>query len=112
MTQIITTQNSYYPGAFVVQLVNVIIGIIEAAFAIRIVLELFGANPTAPFIAWVYGATGSMLGPFAGAFPNISLGGGMVLDVVALLGMIVYAVLGWVLLQLLSFIFSTAVRNI
>ena len=103
-------RNGYYPGVFVLQLVNVLVGIIEAAFAVRIILELIGASPSAPFIAWVYGVTGSMLGPFVGAFPNLSLGGGYVVDVVALLGMVVYAVVGWIIIQLLGFVFSTVAR--
>ena len=103
-------RNGYYPGSFVLQLVNVLVGIIEAAFAVRIVLELFGASPSAPFIAWIYGVTGSLLGPFAGAFPNLSLGGGYVVDVVAILAMIVYAVIGWIIIQLLSFVFVSTAR--
>jgi hypothetical protein len=110
MTEIIATTTTYHPGIFVVRLVNTIIGLIEAAFALRIVLELFAANPASEFIAWVYNVTGTLIGPFSGAFPSIPLGGGSVIDVVAILAMIVYAVIGWLVLQLLLFIFSAATR--
>jgi YGGT family len=104
-TTIVRTE-TYRPGILVVQLVNTIIGIIEAALLLRIVLELFGASPASSFVAWVYDVTGSLLGPFASAFPNMSLGGGLVLDIVAILGMIAYAILGWVIIQILLFIFG------
>lgn len=101
----IIIDREYYPAIFVARIVNIVIGIIEAALTVRLVLMLFGANPASPFIAWVYGVTGGLLGPFAGAFPSLSLGGASALDIVAILGMIVYAVVGWLILQFLSFIF-------
>ncbi len=109
MTDITVTETYYSPGIFVVRLVNILVGIVEALFALRIVLELFAANPGSQFVAWVYNVTAYMIGPFAGAFPSIPLGNGAVFDVVALLAMIAYAVLGWVLIQILSFIFSSTV---
>lgn len=102
----ISMQSSYYPGVLAGRVVNAIIGIIEFMLLARIALELFGANPSAPFIAWAYGVTWGMMGPFAGAFSNLSLGGASVIDLVAVLAMIVYAVLGWIIIRLLSFIFA------
>lgn len=101
-------RQSYYPAQFVARVVNTIVGVIEIALAIRLVLELFGANSASPFIAWVYTITAALMGPFAGAFPNLSLGATSSLDIVAIVAMICYAVIGWLIVQLLSFMFFSA----
>ena len=107
MTELVASR-TYYPGTFIFRIINGIIGLIEAALALRLVLELVGANASSQFVATVYGITDRFLGPFVGAFPNISLGGGYEIDVTAILGMIGYAILGWLIIQVLSFIFSAA----
>ena len=110
MTELILERryHYYYPGVFVLRLLNSLIGIIEAGFALRLVLELFGADPASQFVALVYDITGRLLGPFVGAFPNLSLGGNSILDIATILGMIIYAVVGLAFIRLLAFIFSSA----
>ena len=103
----IVLRRTYYPAIFVARVVNTIVGIIEFALAVRIILELFGASTSSQFVAWIYGVTSAMIGSFAGAFPGIALGPGSVIDLVAILAMIGYAVLGWVVIRLLMFIFSS-----
>ncbi len=106
MTEI-ALQRTYYPTFFVARVVNAIIGIIEFALAVRIVLELFGASASSSFVAWVYSITAAMIGPFVGAFPGLAMGPASIIDVVAILAMIGYAILGWLVVRLLMFIFST-----
>ncbi|MDE1925535.1 MAG: YggT family protein [Patescibacteria group bacterium] len=91
---------------FVARIIKLIVGIIEFMLGVRVVLELFGASTAAPFVAWVYSVTWGLIGPFAGTFPNLSLGGVSVIDVVAVLAMIVYAVIGWLIIQIVSYIFA------
>lgn len=100
-------RRGYSPGAFVFRLINGVIGIIEAALALRFMLKLFGASAASQFVAFVYGITDRLLGSFAGAFQNFSLGGGLVIDITAIFAMIGYAILGWLIIRLLSFIFSS-----
>jgi len=104
MTTVIVEQD-YYPALFVARVANTIIGVIEAFLIVRLVLELFGANPAAPFIGWIYGVSGALMGPFMNAFPAFSLGGASALDLTALLAMIVYAAIGWLVIEVLSLIF-------
>ena len=108
--EIITTRTRgyYYGGSFTARVVNTVVGIIELVLLARIVLELFGANAASPFVAWVYDVSGAFIGPFIGAFPAIYLTSNSVLDIVAILAMIGYAVLGWILIEILGFIFSAA----
>lgn len=95
----------YYPAGFAVRLVNILIGLIEAAFALRIILKLLAANPGSEFVAWVYAVTDRLLGPFAGAFPVFGLGGGAVIELSVILAMIGYSILGWLIVRLLHFMF-------
>ena len=99
---------SYTPSTFVFRLVNGVIGIIEAALALRFILKLFGASAASQFVAFVYGITDRLLGSFVGAFQDFSLGGGLVVDITAIFAMIGYAILGWLIIRLLSFLFSSA----
>ncbi|MDO8481693.1 MAG: YggT family protein [bacterium] len=105
MAELVIEHSHYYPGTFVPRLINGIIGIIEAVLSLRLVLELLGASPSARFIAFVYQITDGLLGPFAGAFPSFSLGGNFVIDLSIIVAMIGYAILGWLIIRLLSFIF-------
>jgi hypothetical protein len=106
MTEI-ALRRTYYQAIFVARVVNTIIGIIEVALAVRIILELFGASASSQFVAWIYNVTSAMIGSFTGAFQGIVLGPGSVIDLVAILAMIGYAILGWLVIRLLMFIFST-----
>jgi len=95
----------YYPLGFAERVVNAVIGFIEGAFALRILLQLLGANPNSEFVAWVYSVTERLLGPFAGAFPAFAISATAVLDFSVILAMIGYSVLGWLVIRLLHFIF-------
>jgi YggT family protein len=101
-----STEGYYWPGAFVARVVNTVVGIVELILLVRFVLELLGANAASTFVAWVYSASDALLGPFAGAFPGVYLTPNMVLDVVAIVAMVVYALVGWLIIELLAFVFS------
>jgi hypothetical protein len=109
MTETIV-QHPYYPAIFVARIINWIVGIIEILLGLRLLLELFGADTASPFVTWVYSITMTILTPFSGAFPSLSLGGSSVIDLVTLIAMIGYAVLGWILTEVLSLIFVSMVR--
>lgn len=96
---------------FVARVINTVVGVIEVILLIRIALELLGANPAAPFVAWVYNASAVFMGPFFGAFPGVQITQNSVLDIVAIVAMIAYALIGWLLIELVAFIFS-ALRGI
>src|SRR3989344_4041263 len=95
----------YYPLGFAERVINAVIGFVEGAFALRILLQLLGANQNSEFVAWVYGVTQRLLGPFAGAFPAFAISPTAVLGFSVLLAMIGYSILGWLVIRLLHFIF-------
>ncbi len=105
------TSNTYYPSHFVARVINAVIGVIEALLAVRLVLDLFAASPSAPFIAWLYNVTDGLVAPFAGAFPALAFGG-FLIDFSVILAMIVYAILGWIIIYVLSFIFDSFARAV
>lgn len=55
------------------------------------VLQLFGANPTAGFVDWVYRSTERAMAPFRGIFEPVAVSDQSVLDISVLFAMIVYA---------------------
>jgi hypothetical protein len=86
------------------QLVWLLLGILEAFFALRFVLKLIGANPSSPIAVFIYGFTGLFLFPFAGLTGTPSLGN-MVLEVSTLIAMAIYALLAWGLERLIWVVF-------
>lgn len=82
-------------------LVSLVIAVIEFLLGARFILKFFGANPSTPFVAWIYGNSASLISPFANIFPQIRLGD-FVIDTSALVAMIVYALIGRVIFWVLS----------
>ena len=82
---------------YILNLNDIIIGIIEFLLAIRILLKLLGASANAPFVRWVYETTKPLLSPFEGMFPTSALPVGIVLEMSTLIAVIVYAFLGFLL---------------
>ena len=107
MAEIVVERNYYYyPSRLhVYRIVNGIFGLIEAVIALRIVLELFGASASSQFVAAIYQISGSLMGPFVGAFPNFVFAGTFVLDISAIFAIIGYGILSWFIIKVLSFIF-------
>lgn len=75
---------------------------IAGLLAIRLVLRFFSANPVAPAVAWLYELTAWLLQPVDFIFPNIAVGTG-IFDVVALIGIVFYAIVSMVVLRILRF---------
>ena len=91
----------FQPSAVILRVVNAVIGLIEFMLVLRLVLVLLGASASAPFVAWVYSVTGSIIAPFSGAFPPLILGG-YILELTTIFAMIGYAVIAWLVLRVIS----------
>lgn len=94
-----------------VYIVNLALGVATFFLGFRIIFELFAANPGTPFVAWVYNVSSRLMSPFAGIFPNLSLGGGAIFDIVALLTLIVYAVLAQLVIALIDAATAPAITD-
>jgi uncharacterized protein YggT (Ycf19 family) len=66
------------------------------------VLQLFGANPDAPFAQWLYRGLKRVMAPFRGLFEPVELDGRSVLDISILFAMLVYGIVGLALHALIE----------
>jgi len=89
------------------QVITLIFVVLELAIAFRVLLELIAANPASPFAHFMYQMTGPFLAPFAGltVMPSAD---GAVLEIPALIAMVVYGVLYWLIIRVMWVIFDPA----
>jgi hypothetical protein len=78
----------------VTQLIWLLIGVLEALIALRVVFKLIAVNPTNPFAAFLYTITGFFVAPFTSLLGSPA-SGGMVLEISSILAMIVYFLVAW-----------------
>jgi hypothetical protein len=88
----------------VTQLIWLLLGILEALIAMRIVLKLIGANPESPIVALIYGFTYLFLFPFEGLIGSPA-GGSMVLELSSMFAMVVYALIAWAIERIVWLLF-------
>jgi uncharacterized membrane protein len=81
------------------QLIYWIFGLIEGLIVIRFALKALGANPSAGFAQFIYGVSAPFVAPFMGLFGNPQTNGS-VLELNSLIGLIVYALVAWLLAKL------------
>src|SRR5689334_21473435 len=93
-----------YTARLLLFLIDFIFGVVELLLGFRIILELFGANPRTPFVAWIYDLTKTLLYPFQGIFPSPVLNGGFVLDIGAIIAILIYALIAYLISELVRFI--------
>lgn len=83
-------------------LAQLVIGLVEILLVTRFILKLFGANPQADFVAWIYDTTQPLLAPFLLAFPTPSIQGGYTLEFTTLFAVFVYAFIGYLIQEILG----------
>lgn len=83
-------------------ILEVIFDVIAILLAFRILLRFLGANPSTPVVNWLYDTTGSLIAPFAGIFPNGKISGFFTLDIAAIIALVVYSLIAYVVLGLIS----------
>lgn len=93
-----------FVASFLINLINLIIGIIEAFIGLRIVLKLTAANAQTPFVSWIYETSRGLIWPFSGMFPSPVLKGGSILEFNSLIALLVYAFIGYLLMELVTYI--------
>src|SRR3954467_4878269 len=93
-----------YTGNFLVALVDFFVGLAEAILGLRVLFRLFNANPTSPFVHWIYQTSSTLMDPFRGIFTAHEIARGYTLDISALFAMLMYAIIGGLLVALLGMI--------
>jgi len=79
-----------------------VVALVELLLTFRFVLKLFGANPAARFVDWIYQTTQPLLEPFIPAFPTPALRDGYVLEFTTLFAIFVYGFIGYLVEEMLS----------
>ncbi len=82
------------------RVVYYVFGVIEVIIAARFVLMLFGANPNAGFVSFIYSLSGLFMAPFNTVFKT-QTAGGATFEWSALVAMAVYALVGWGIVKLI-----------
>lgn len=86
------------------RLINILVGIATVFLGLRFILKLFGANPNADFVSWIYSMTLPLLEPFRGAFPSPTVEEGFIFEFSTLFAIIIYLLIGWLIVELVYFI--------
>lgn len=87
---------------FLARLIYLIVGIVEAFIVLRIFLLLLGANTGSAFVDAVYGISDIFVAPFYGIFGYTPTFGASVFDLSSLVALLVYALIGWALVYVVS----------
>ena len=90
---------------FFLSLMNIIMGVIGFFLGLRIIFRLFAANPSTPFVSWIYSVSDYLVSPFQGIFPSPQIETGSVFDVAALIAFIAYALAIYLITALVDAIF-------
>ncbi len=86
------------------QLIWLLLGLLEAAIALRVVFKLIAVNAANPFAALLYNVTDLFVAPFASLI-GAPAAGGMVLEISSIIAMIVYFLIAWALERIVYLLF-------
>lgn len=91
------------PGSVVAQrVVWYIVGFIVALLALRLILQLLGANQGNAFVDFVYGISGIFAAPFFGMFSYTPSYGVSYFEVSTLVAILIYSLIGWGIAKLFT----------
>jgi YggT family protein len=83
------------------QILLTILGILEIALGLRLILKVIAANAASGFADFVYGITSPFVAPFTGLVATPT-SGGTILEITTIIAMAVYALLFWIILQVIA----------
>ena len=76
------------------QIIWLLLGLLEAAIALRIVFKLIAVNAANPFAKLLYGMTNIFVAPFKSLVGNLTSGDN-VLEITSIIAMLVYLLIAW-----------------
>lgn len=92
--------------SFIARIVNIVSLAIVLFLFTRIVLRLFGASASSPFVSWIYNVSGFLITPFRGILPTTGAGQ-FSIDTPAIVALVMYVVISYVIIYLLSMLRPT-----
>ena len=100
-TQVVTR---FSPARRAFELIYLIFAVICVLILLRVVLKVLAANTAVAFTGFVYGITNFFMAPFQGLLPTWA-SGRTVLEGSAVIALLVYAAVGYLLARLVSIMF-------
>ena len=101
----------------VLKVAKIMVGFVYAVLLVYLViltlaffLRLFGANPAADFVDWVYTAASRIMEPFRGIFPTVQITERAVFDPSLLFAMIMYSIFALAVHALINWLASRIAR--
>ncbi|MBN1618828.1 YggT family protein [Candidatus Dojkabacteria bacterium] len=86
----------------VAKIIYTVLVIIETLIVIRFVFKLVGSNAANVIVNWVYNASNVFVDPFKGIIPVNWTIGRFIIDLDAVLALIVYMVLAFIIVEILK----------
>jgi hypothetical protein len=74
----------------VLLIIELFLGAMAFILGTAFILSMLGANPAAPFASWIYSRTDTIMRPFEGLFPAISITNDTQINLSLLFAMVVY----------------------
>jgi hypothetical protein len=100
--EVVTERGAAPGGVLAARVVWYITGVIIALLALRLVLQLLGANEGNPFVDLVYGLSGIFAAPFFGMFSYEPSYGVSYFEVSTFVAILIYTLLGWGIARLFT----------
>ncbi|MBP7843136.1 YggT family protein [Candidatus Woesebacteria bacterium] len=88
-----------------------IFSLVGVLLMFRFILKFLGANPSTPFVAFIYENTQPLLEPFLFAFPAPSISGRYVIEFTTLFAMFVYAFISYLIEEVLNLFNRESTKN-
>ena len=88
----------------ITQVLWLLLGLLEAAIALRVVFKLIGVNAANPFAALLYNMTNLFVAPFA-SLTGAPAAYGMVLEISSIIAMVVYFLFAWAIERIVYVVF-------
>lgn len=89
-------------------LINLAFGLANMGLVLRLLFRLFGANPNAPFVDFLYESTAPLLSPFRGIFTPYVIEPGYVLEFSTVIAIAIYTLISWLILEFIDFLEAAA----
>jgi len=83
------------------RVVEIIFDAIALLIGVRILLTFFNANSATPIVNWLYDISAPLVAPFAGMFPNATVGT-FVIEISSIIALVVYSLIGYVVLTAIA----------
>lgn len=102
----VTLANRNATVSKLVQIIYFLTGALAVLLLLRMILRMFGANPDNTFAQFIYNLSDPFYAPVANLFGTPKFGNSQVFEINALVAIVAYAVLGWLVGRLVWLIGS------